>query len=85
MYNHFAAEDMDFDAPVGYCGKEMYLPGGYMMPTAPDKPHMGITMLSPIVAPKDKMLESELTAAIACLLAQGHSKAFTNHHTKPVS
>ena len=60
------------------------MPDGYHVPAAADKPHMGIIMLDPTVAPEGKMLESELKAAATLLQEQVRSGQFTNHHTKPV-
>ncbi|KAH6628178.1 hypothetical protein F5144DRAFT_594256 [Chaetomium tenue] len=86
IYKKVDQEDMSFSSPMGDCSNsvEMYLTGYYMVPTAADTPHLGITMLNPTVAPEGKALESELKAAVACLWAQTRFKQFTNHHTKPI-
>ena len=77
---------MDFAAPIGgNFSNTMYVTNYYQVPTATDKPHMGIIMLDPNVAPEGKMLWSELDAAVTLLREQIRSGRFTNHHTKPVS
>lgn len=77
---------MDFAAPIGgNFSNTMYVTKYYQVPTATDKPHMGIIMLDPNVAPEGKMLWSELDAAVTLLREQIRSGRFTNHHTKPVS
>ena len=79
-------EDMDFAAPIGNDFSDtMYITNYYQVPTTTDKPHMGIVMLDPTVAPEGKMLWSELEAAVTLLREQVRSGRFTNHHTKPVS
>lgn len=69
IYNGINKEDISFRSPIGYCGSNegLYLTRYYKVPTAADTPHLGIIMLSPIVAPEGKMLESKLKAAVTCL------------------
>ncbi len=80
---------MSFESPFGfnYHSDLEYQPCYYQLPAAAaaDKPHFIMIMLDPTVAPKGKMLESELRAAATLLQVQTRSKLFTNHHTKPVS
>ena len=77
---------MDFAAPISlYSPDTRYLTYYYLIPTATDKPHMGIIMLDPMVAPEGKMLWSELDAAVTLLREQIRSGRFTNHYIKPVS
>ncbi|KAK4140266.1 uncharacterized protein C8A04DRAFT_40056 [Dichotomopilus funicola] len=86
IYKGLDQEDMSFGSPIGDCPDNagLYMTGYYMVPTAADTPHLGITVLNPIVAREGEMLECELKATAACLWAQTRSKQFTDHHTKPV-
>ncbi|KAK3906313.1 hypothetical protein C8A05DRAFT_29816 [Staphylotrichum tortipilum] len=80
-YNAFDSDEMDFKAPIGYCGRyNMYQPAGCVMAAAPDKPHIGMYMLSPIVAPHGKVLESELMAAVACPRLHLRARNPREHH-----
>ena len=86
MYEAVDQEDMGFAAPIGGdFSNTMYVTKYYQVPTATDKPHMGIIMLDPNVAPEGKMLWSELDVAVTLLQEKIRSGRFTNHHTKPVS
>ncbi|KAH6634646.1 hypothetical protein B0J18DRAFT_406266 [Chaetomium sp. MPI-SDFR-AT-0129] len=86
IYKGVNQEDMSFGSPIGDCPDNagLYMTGHYMVPTAADTPHLGITMLNPTVAREGEMLECELKAAVVCLWAQKRFKKFTDHHTKPV-
>ncbi|KAH6628037.1 hypothetical protein F5144DRAFT_292925 [Chaetomium tenue] len=71
-------------APIGgEYSDTMYVPNYYRVPTAADKPHMGIIMLDSNVAPEGKMLWSEVDAAVTLLREQIRPGRFTDHHTKP--
>ncbi|GAB1312684.1 hypothetical protein MFIFM68171_02894 [Madurella fahalii] len=67
-YRGVDVEDMGFAAPIGgNFSNTMYVTKYYQVPTATHKPHMGIVMLDPNVAPEGKMIWSELDAAATLL------------------